>query len=793
MSTFSKNNITIKGAVAIAALIAGGTLEFTRIAVGDGEIPGDKTAMTMTDLSHRLFDVTIRDVYSDTESQATVTGIFSNAQTQTGFYYREIGLFAKDPQTGAEILFCYGNAGNEAEWISPAGEGSVIEKEVHIVTLIGNATEVKATLKSGIYATKEEMALKADLDAKASEGGRVLAEQMRFDLEQILYVDAAAAEGGDGSEEKPYKTIQAAVNAFYPGARVVTIKIKAGTYPEAVSITNATGALFLLARNGSGTVTVTSINAQFTNIHISDITVTGGDSGNAVTIANVGNGTLDRVVINGKSTISGVAMYNARCFINSVTINNCDTAVEARDGTFASIRGTAGTGNGVGLASFESIITCTEHAMKATTPYVRQNGGAINVEGGAASFPSNYSQRLNLGDFTDLAALKSAILAEFGKLGIGESRACWFANNIPSGFGIFGTGQRMVCNITKTTDYNGGFGIVIFYSHHYSPCGFMRIQNGAFTSDSPIAFMTQEGGTFMGQISSTGGQNFPAINHTDGAELWLFGKDDTTYKGGFILRAVGPEGNQVTTDLEGKYGSTLKWGGREIVRSVNNILADDLGNVTIPNASSTQYGLIRLASEQDELNPQAAGAALAPANVYKLCDFRLINHSYSVGDTVACAYHADLQLKCTKAGTTSGATLDTSGAKEGQEITDGTVKWSVESIMDKNFVTELIKEAGIVAGDVSNVNAWWVKFGGAVPLMIQGGIIPTSKRTNKTITFPIAFKKCLSVFTQGYVNNSNSSGRGWNVVTTYNNNQFGFYGGFDMQMQNFWYAIGTAN
>lgn len=682
MSTFTMNSITVQGLNVIAKLVAGSTLEFTRIAIGDGAMPSDKTPLTVTDLSHRLFDVTINSVTSNGNGSATVTGVFSNADKETGFFYRELGLFAKDPDTQKEFLYCYGNAAADAEWISPSGASSVIEKEVNIVTLVGNAEKVTANINSGIYATKEEMqtalSAKADLDATADAGGRVLAKQMRFDIEQILYVDAAAtAEGADGSEDKPFKTIQAAVNAFYPGARVVTIKIKAGTYAEAVNITNATGALFLLARNGSGTVTVKSINAQFTNIHISDITVTGGDSGNAVTIANVGNGTLDRVTVNGKSSISGVAMYNARCFINSVTINNCDTAIEARDGSFASIRGTAGTGNGVGLASFESIITCAEHTMTATTPYVRQNGGAINVESGAASFPSNYSQRLNLGDFTDLAALKSAILAEFVKLGIGESRACWFANNIPSGFGIFGTGQRMVCDITKTTDYNGGFGIVIFYSHHYSPCGFMRIQNGAFTSDSPLAFITQEGGTFTGQISSTGGQNFPSINQESGAELWLFGKNDPIYKGGFILRAISPDGNSVTTDLEGKYGSTLKWGGREIVRSVNNNLADDLGNVTIPNASSTQYGLIRLASEQDELNPKAAGAALAPANVYKLCNFRLINHAYSEGDIVACAYHADLQLKCTQAGTTSSETLDTSGAEAGQVIQDGTCQWTV--------------------------------------------------------------------------------------------------------------------
>ena len=44
--------------------------------------------------------------------------------------------------------------------------------------------------------------------------------------------------------------------------------------------------------------------------------------------------------------------------------------------------------------------------------------------------------------------------------------------------------------------------------------------------------------------------------------------------------------------------------------------------------------------------------------------------------------------------------------------------------------------AGIVAGDVSDPNSWWVKLGGTIPLIIQG----VSDRFNyRTITLPIAF------------------------------------------------------
>lgn len=47
-----------------------------------------------------------------------------------------------------------------------------------------------------------------------------------------------------------------------------------------------------------------------------------------------------------------------------------------------------------------------------------------------------------------------------------------------------------------------------------------------------------------------------------------------------------------------------------------------------------------------------------------------------------------------------------------------------------------VSRAGVVAGNVSNENAWWVKLGGTIPLIIQGGI--KAYRTN-TFTFPVSF------------------------------------------------------
>lgn len=58
----------------------------------------------------------------------------------------------------------------------------------------------------------------------------------------------------------------------------------------------------------------------------------------------------------------------------------------------------------------------------------------------------------------------------------------------------------------------------------------------------------------------------------------------------------------------------------------------------------------------------------------------------------------------------------------------------------KRFLdTDDLSAAGVVAGDVSNANAWWVKLGGAVPLIIQGGIGGSS------FVYPLSLSKVLTV------------------------------------------------
>ena len=75
----------------------------------------------------------------------------------------------------------------------------------------------------------------------------------------------------------------------------------------------------------------------------------------------------------------------------------------------------------------------------------------------------------------------------------------------------------------------------------------------------------------------------------------------------------------------------------------------------------------------------------------------------------------------------------------------GNTSIAVNDTPFKRFLdTDDLSAAGVVAGDVSNENAWWVKLGGAIPLIIQGGTTQPSP-----ITFPVSFvSKCLTVVPQ---------------------------------------------
>lgn len=148
MSTFGGLIFTNVGRNLQAKVQAGALLNFTHIAIGDGDLAGSSIA-DLTALKHQVKSCNITKLKTMTGGKAVVGTSFSNQDIISGFYWKELGVFAQDPDLG-EILYCYGNSGVNAEYIPAGGGPDIIEKSIDCVTIVGNASNVTATIESSL-------------------------------------------------------------------------------------------------------------------------------------------------------------------------------------------------------------------------------------------------------------------------------------------------------------------------------------------------------------------------------------------------------------------------------------------------------------------------------------------------------------------------------------------------------------------------------------------------------------------------------------------------------------------
>ena len=155
---FNAPKLTNAGKALYYDNMAGTQIVFTTIQLGSGNISGPIAPMTalVTPV------VTINAEAKSVSGQyAEISGHFSNAQLTDGFYFREIGVFAADPDypndRGKDILYCYQNAYDTADFI-PVASVETVEKNITIPVIIGDAAAVSCTLsRSLILASMEDL------------------------------------------------------------------------------------------------------------------------------------------------------------------------------------------------------------------------------------------------------------------------------------------------------------------------------------------------------------------------------------------------------------------------------------------------------------------------------------------------------------------------------------------------------------------------------------------------------------------------------------------------------------
>ncbi|WP_341348567.1 phage tail protein [Paenibacillus sp. FSL H3-0469] len=197
MAVFGGMTLTNKGLVLQGKAQAGGKLNYTRIAVGDGSLTG-QAVPAMNGLISQKISLPIKRITTQPPNKAIIGSVLRNADVSTGFYWREVGVFAQDPDAG-EILYAYANAGVTADYIPPGGGSDIIEKTFDCVVVVGTAANITAVIdESLVFAKKSELdavdAVKVD---KVS--GKGLSANDYTTAEKTKLAGITAGAGGAGS------------------------------------------------------------------------------------------------------------------------------------------------------------------------------------------------------------------------------------------------------------------------------------------------------------------------------------------------------------------------------------------------------------------------------------------------------------------------------------------------------------------------------------------------------------------------------------------------------------------
>lgn len=140
----------------ISKVLSGKTLNFTRMAIGDGFSYDTTAAKNYTALVNEVLSIDITKKETLSASNVKITSAFKNTDAQKEFYYREVGLYAQDPDTGLEILYAYGNRNDAAEFITPSGS-NVVTKQLAFIISVGDSAKVTFNVNAGVYALQEDV------------------------------------------------------------------------------------------------------------------------------------------------------------------------------------------------------------------------------------------------------------------------------------------------------------------------------------------------------------------------------------------------------------------------------------------------------------------------------------------------------------------------------------------------------------------------------------------------------------------------------------------------------------
>ena len=152
MAIFNGFILTENGRELLAKGLAGETITFTKMAIGDG------TSLTpereRTALVNQITTLPILNINVKRNGTCEINALLTNKTVSAGFYIKELGIFAHG-NDNVEILYAY-NVSTSPDFIPPFSANNVVEIEYVDTIIVDQATNVTAVIDPSItYITKK--------------------------------------------------------------------------------------------------------------------------------------------------------------------------------------------------------------------------------------------------------------------------------------------------------------------------------------------------------------------------------------------------------------------------------------------------------------------------------------------------------------------------------------------------------------------------------------------------------------------------------------------------------------
>lgn len=186
MAQFPGLSLTVQGNKMILKSSTGKTedrLIITKAVIGDGQLTASIDGLT--EIVSKKLEIGLSQVKEVANGQMQLQFNFDNKKVETGFFWREVGLYAKNGDSGEEKLIGYSNAKGLTSYIPD--KNNIIPMQRLVIALgVGDNPNVKGEVDFSSAITLEQLETAIETHNKAAEAHK---EQFKTINENITAIE----------------------------------------------------------------------------------------------------------------------------------------------------------------------------------------------------------------------------------------------------------------------------------------------------------------------------------------------------------------------------------------------------------------------------------------------------------------------------------------------------------------------------------------------------------------------------------------------------------------------------